>query len=178
MVVFIGPTESPFNGLTYKLQAGFYPHRKAIMHLSKHFQLCFVLFCQVLRLKPDVEWCQLEAHKEPVTCADFGTTSKYLLLATGSKDHMVRLWDAGSFTRHVTAKTGVSVWEAGSLTRHVTAKTGVSIWDAGSFTSHGHVIAKTAWGKCLGCWEFNKICDCQDWGKCLGCLEFYKTCDC
>ncbi len=62
---------------------------------------------QVLRLKPQVEWCRLEDHKEPITCADFGTNSKYLLLATGSKDRMVRLWDAGSFTGHVAAKTEV-----------------------------------------------------------------------
>ncbi|XP_072023467.1 NACHT and WD repeat domain-containing protein 2-like [Amphiura filiformis] len=62
-------------------------------------------YCKVLRLKPDVEWCRLEAHKQPVTCADFGTTSNYLFLATGSKDHMVRIWDAGSFTGHVAAKT-------------------------------------------------------------------------
>ncbi|XP_038076753.1 uncharacterized protein LOC119744738 [Patiria miniata] len=60
---------------------------------------------KVLRLQPSLEWCLLQGHQGPVLAADFGETrNEDELLATGSQDCTVRIWDTASITRHITVQ--------------------------------------------------------------------------
>eukprot|EP00057_Strongylocentrotus_purpuratus_P016725 XP_011671199.1 PREDICTED: COMPASS-like H3K4 histone methylase component WDR5A [Strongylocentrotus purpuratus] len=54
---------------------------------------------EILKMKAK-EWCKLSGHKAPVKCANFcQPTSQYGLLATGSDDHTVRIWDTNHITK-------------------------------------------------------------------------------
>jgi WD40 repeat protein len=58
---------------------------------------------KVLRLQPSLEWCLLQGHQGPVLSADFGETrNEDELLATGSQDQTVRIWDTANVTKHIT----------------------------------------------------------------------------
>ncbi|XP_022082151.1 NACHT domain- and WD repeat-containing protein 1-like [Acanthaster planci] len=67
--------------------------------------LCGENDLRVLRLQPTVEWCLLQGHQGPVLAADFGETqNEDQLLATGSQDCSVRIWDTASITKHITVQ--------------------------------------------------------------------------
>ncbi|XP_072178165.1 NACHT domain- and WD repeat-containing protein 1-like [Diadema setosum] len=81
--------------------AVFSPNLDFILSLSQGEE------AEVLRMK-SVEWRRLEGHKGPIRCGDFCQKSaQFGMLATGSDDHTVRIWDTKHISGLVASKVKV-----------------------------------------------------------------------